>query len=107
MSQYDLVAGDSGSTLRVTIKDSVTKDAIDLTGKSVKLLFSISEGATQERTMTPLNQTTNTGQADYLFTSSDLVSAGELRGEVRLQEGLADQITTVDTFYLRIKLPMA
>lgn len=107
MPHYDLVAGDNGSTLRVTIKDSVTEELVDLTGKSVTVLFSINGGTTQERSMTMLNQASNKGQADYLFTAADLTTSGELKGEVRLQEGLADQVTTVDTFYLRIKAPLA
>lgn len=107
MPNYDLVAGDGGSKLRVTITDSKTNELIDLTGKTIKVRYAINGGATQERVMTALNQTTNKGQAEYQFATADLTAGGELKAEVRLQAGLADQLTTVDTFHLNIKSPLA
>lgn len=107
MATYDLVAGDGGTTLRVTIKDNLTQELIDLTGKTVKLRYSVNGATLQTRDMTALNQTTSKGQAEYLFLAADLSTAGELKGEVRLQHGLGDQLTTVDTFHLNIKSPLA
>lgn len=107
MSNYDLVVGDGGSTLRVTIKDHVSGELIDLTGKTVQVRYAINGGTVQQRTMTALNQATSTGQAEYQFQTSDLTVSGELKGEVRLQAGLSDQLTTVDTFHLAIKAPIA
>lgn len=104
---YDLVSGDGGSKLRVTITDSASGELIDLTGKTVKLRYSLNGGTTQQRDMTLLNQTTSKGQAEYQFLAADLTAAGELNGEVRLQAGLSDQLTTVDTFHLSIKAPLA
>lgn len=107
MPGYDLVAGDGGSTLRVTIKDHVTGELIDLTGKTIKVRYAVNGGTLQERTMTALNQTTSKGQAEYQFLTTDVTAAGELKGEVRLQAGLSDQLTTVDTFHLAIKSPLS
>lgn len=107
MANYDLVAGDGGSRLRVTITDQQTGEPIDLTGKTIKVRYAINAGTTQERSMTALNQTASKGQAEYQFLSSDLSASGEMKGEVRLQPGLSDQLTTVDMFHLAIKAPLA
>lgn len=107
MANCDLVAGDGGIKLRVTIRDSETNDLLDLSGKTVKVRYAINGGVLQERSMTVMNQASNKGQAEYQFLTSDVTVAGELRGEFRLQAGLADQLTTVDTFYLSIKAPLA
>lgn len=106
MPNYELVAGDGGSKLHVTIRDSVTDELVDLTGKTVKARYALNGGATVEKTMTALNQTTNKGEAEYQFATGDLTAGGELKGEVRLQAGLSDQLTTVDSFHLAVKAPL-
>lgn len=106
MANYDLVAGDGGSKLRVTIRDSQSGELIDLTGKTIKVRYAINGGVLQQRDMTALNQTTSKGQAEYQFLAADLTAGGEMKGEVRLQAGLYDQLTTVDTFHLAIKAPL-
>lgn len=107
MPNYELVARDGGSTIHATITDSVTKEPIDLTGKTVQVRYSLNGGATVERSMTVLNQATNKGEAEYRFLTNDLMVGGTLAGEVRLQAGLSDQLTTVDTFFLSVKEPLA
>lgn len=107
MANYDLVAGDGGSKLLVTITDSTTEELIDLTGKTITVRYAINGGTLQQRDMTALNQTTSKGEAEYQFAAVDLTAGGELKGEVRLQAGLSDQLTTVDTFHLKIKTPMS
>lgn len=106
MPSYELVAGDRGSKEHVTIRDSVTKALIDLTGKTVQIRFSLNGGTTVQQTMTVLNQTTNRGEAEYLYTAAELAAGGELRGEVRLDPGGAGQLTTVDTFHHQVKAPL-
>ena len=107
MSSYDFVAGDGGWILRVTIRDKDSKQKVDLTGKTVKVRWSLSGGATVQRDMVLRNQTTNPGEADYSFLTSDIPSDGELIGEVRINAGLSDQLTTVNVFHLsgRAALP--
>jgi hypothetical protein len=106
MANYELVVGDGGSKLGVTILDSVTKEPIDLTGKSVTARYAINGGATIQKTMTALDQVSFKGQAFYQFQPADLSAGGTLEGEVRLQAGLSDQLTTVDTFHIAIKAPL-
>lgn len=102
-TSVELVAGDRGSVLRVTVTDQAGT-AVDLTGKAVQLRYTIGPGELQIKTMTVLNQTTNKGQADYQFAAADL-SDGILEGEVRLNDGQPDQLTSVDKFYLPIRAP--
>lgn len=106
MANYELVAGDGGSTLRVSILDSLTDEAVDLTGKTAQLRYAINGVATVEKSMTVLDQTANKGKAEYRFLAADLTEGGTLAGEVRLQDGLVDQLTTVDTFHIAIKAPL-
>lgn len=105
MAQYDLVAGDGGSLIHVTVLDSETDERIDLTGKTIQLRYAINGGETVQKTMTALDQTAHKGEATYLFTSGDL-TAGAMIGEVRLQAGQVDQLTTVDRFYLGVRAPL-
>ncbi len=106
MAHAELVAGDGGSKLVVTILNSVTKETFDLTGKTVQLRYAVNGGATVEKTMTPRNQATHRGQAEYQFLTTDLTVGGTLKGEARLQDGQSDQLTTVDEFFLTIKEPL-
>lgn len=105
MAHYELVAGDGGSTFHATIKDSETEELVDLSGKTVQLRFAINGAPTVLKTMTLLDQVSRKGEATYQFASGDL-TAGAMTGEVRLQAGLSDQLTTVDSFYLTIKAPL-
>ena len=106
MSKYDLVAGDGGSVLHATVRDNVTHALVDLSAKTVKVRYSLNGAAVVEKTMTARNQATNKGEADYQFLPADLTAAGELIGEICLQKGLSDQLTTVDTFLLVVRSPL-
>jgi hypothetical protein len=97
----DLVAGDRGSVLVVTVKDHETEAAIDLTGKSIKLRYKINGGTLATKTMTAQIPET-LGKASYQFLSTDL-TAGDFEGEVRLQDGLSDQLTSVQTFHRSVR----
>lgn len=99
MAHIDIMAGDGGTKLRVTIREAETEAALDLTGKTVQLRWSVNGGAVVTKSMTVLNQATNKGQAEYQFLTTDLTIGGELRGEARLQAGLSDQLTTVERFH--------
>lgn len=98
---YHLVAGDAGSKLVVTCKDSETLVAVNLTGKTVKLRYTLDGGAVQVKTMTIQNPAT-AGKAEYQFGASDL-TAGTLTGEVRINEGQDDQVTSVDVLVLSVR----
>lgn len=68
--------------------------------------YTLNGGSTEQRAMSLLNQVTQRGQAQYQFTPADLPAAGVIVGEVRLQAGLSDQLTTVDQFYLAVRAPL-
>ncbi len=99
---YDLVAGD-GTKITLTFVDRVTQQPIDLTGKTAKLRYKINGGALQSRTMTPLNQTTNKGQAEYVLQAADLTASGQMVGEGRVNDGEADQLTSIETFTREVR----
>jgi|CXWL01.1.fsa_nt_gi hypothetical protein len=105
-NHYDLVAGDKATLLRVTVQDAATNAPIDLTGKTVQLRYSLNAGGTVEKSMTLRNQVSFPGQAEYTFLAADLTTGGTLIGEVRLQDGLSDQLTSVDQFHLSVKMPL-
>jgi len=103
MPKGALVVGDGGGVLRVKVTDSETAEALDLTGKTVTLRYSLNGGATVTKTMTALNQTTRKGWAEYQFATTDLTAAGDLEGETRLNEGQADQLTCDTTFHIPVR----
>lgn len=106
MPQGGLVAGDGGSLLRVRLLDNETKEPIDLTGRSVTLRYSLGGGATVEKAMTVLDQTTQKGWATYQFAVADLPSAGELKYEARINDGQPDQLTSDRLLTLQVRAPL-
>lgn len=106
MAHVDIKAGDGGVKVVATIHDSATGRPMDLTGKTAQLRYAVNGGATVEKSMALRNQTSFPGQVEYQFLTTDLTAAGELIGEVRLQDGLSDQLTTVDEFRLMIGAPL-
>ncbi len=100
----DLVVGDRGKLVR-TIRNAADDSLFDLTGKTVTLKYKINGGALQSKAMTVQNPGTN-GRAEYQFAANDL-TAGELEGEIVIQEGLADQLTTLSTFHIPIRARLA
>jgi hypothetical protein len=106
MPKNGLVAGDGGSIVKVHILDSETEAAIDLTGKTVKLRYSLNGAAAVTKTMTALDQTNFKGWAQYQFLTTDLTAAGDLEGETRLNDGLSDQLTSDSTFHIAVRGPL-
>lgn len=102
---YELVAGDGGTTLRVTVVDSATSDPVDLTGKTVKLRYSLNGAASVEKTMTAMDQTASKGKANYLFLTTDVIVGGTIKAEIVLNKGASTQLTSVDTFHIKVKDP--
>jgi hypothetical protein len=101
----DLIAGDRGSKLVVTCKDSETGAVLDLTSKTIQLRYQINGGTLVTKTMTAQSPAAS-GNAEYQFAAADLV-AGTMVLEVRLQNGLADQLTSVDKSRLTVGAPLA
>lgn len=103
----DLVAGDGASVLRVTVRDSQSHEPVDLTGKAVILRYKLAGSAVVEKTMTVLDQVNAPGQAEYAFAVADLPTAGTLEYEVRLNDGQASQLTSIDTGQLAVRGELA
>jgi len=103
----ELVAGDAASVLRVTVQDGETRDPIDLTGKAVTLRYKLNGGPLVTKTMAPLDQTSNRGQAEYEFEAADLTAAGVLEYEVRLDHGTSNQLTSVAVQQLTVRAPLS
>jgi hypothetical protein len=99
----DLVAGDGASVLRVTVRDSQSQEPVDLTGKAVMLRYKLAGGAIVEKTMTVLDQANAPGQAEYAFAVADLPTPGSLEYEIRLNDGLASQLTSIETGQLAVR----
>lgn len=102
---YDLVAGDSGSKIRSRCRDNQTKAVLDLTGKTVHLRYKLNDGALVIKTMTVLDPGT-LGEAEYQFGVSDL-SAGVLQGEIQIQPGAADQLTSLLPFSRKVRAALS
>lgn len=103
MAKGGFVAGDGGSVLKVHIVDAETGEAIDLTGKTAQLRYTLNGGALVTKTMTILNQSTARGWAEYQFSTTDLTEAGDLECETRLNAGQSDQLTSDSTFHLPVR----
>lgn len=105
-SATDLVAGDTGTLLRVPITNRQDESAIDLTGAVVTLYWRIDGGSLQTRTMTV--QTPADGIAEYQFATGDLVLAagatyGTLRAEVEVTDAGGKKLTGLDPIALTIR----
>ena len=102
---FDFVQLDTGSTLRVTCKDSDTGNVIDLTGATLTLRYKIGSADKVEKTMT-LESPNTAGIATYKFLASEL-SNGDLVGEVTIKDSGGLDITSVDNLVLPIKKRIA
>jgi len=99
------VAGDRGAKIVAVCADNDTGIVIDLTGKTAQLRYKINEGTLVTKTMTVQSPGTG-GKAEYQFDSADL-TAGTMEAEVRIQSGLADQITSLNPLYVSIRAALS
>ena len=96
----ELVEGDTGSVLQLNFTDSSGK-ALDLTGASVNLFWSISNGAPQTRPMAIANDPT-TGVATYQFQPGDL-TVGNMVGEGKIVQSDNTVLSQTVTFSVPIR----
>lgn len=101
MHTVEYVAGDTGSKLVATCRDSETKALIALTGATVRVKYRVDGGALQTKAMTILVPATN-GKAEYLFLGGELV-AGVMRGEIEITDGAGKVITSLEPFLIKIR----
>lgn len=94
-TQYDFVAGDTGSTLIVELKNKQTKEPIDLTNRTARLKFKIDSGAVETRLMA-IDSPATSGVVRYTFQTGELV-AGKMQSVVTITEtSTSAVVTTLD-----------
>ena len=97
---YDLVTGDTGSKLIVTITDSDTGAVVDLTSCTVRFRWEDATGAIATRTAaipTPAN-----GKAEYQFAAGEII-APEMRIEVEVTDGTGAVVTGTELIKLSVR----
>lgn len=102
---YDFVSGDTGSKLRVTIIDSETSVAINLTGATVSLKWMDQGGVLKTKTMSLVAPYTN-GIAEYQFAAGELF-APKMRFEVSVVDIGGKEITGLDLIEIVVREQMA
>ena len=103
MPKYNAVHLDTGTTLKVTIKDNQTNATPSTTLSSAVLRFS-ADGKTRERTMTV--DSASLWKASYQFTKDDLALAagdGIIQYEVKCTDSNSKEFTTLDRTTLRVR----
>jgi hypothetical protein len=97
---YDLVTGDTGSKLVVTITDSDTGAAVDLTSCTVRFRWADAAGAIVNRTATILNPAN--GKAEYQFAAGEII-APEMQIEVEVTDGTGAVVTGTELIKLTVR----
>lgn len=105
MPPYEVVAGDTGTILKVVIKNDQDKVVVNLTGCTVRLKYRIDGGSLVTKTMTVTDAAK--GEAQYKFVASELTAAAAgkstLRGEVEVMDGGGEVVTQLVPMNLLIR----
>lgn len=104
MPDYQLVAGDTGSLLRVTCTNDDDGAAIDLTGATVALRWKDAAGTLVSRTMSAVAPATQ-GIAEYQFAATELI-APTMSFEVQIARS-GGNVRSLDPFDLLVRTPFA
>jgi hypothetical protein len=94
---YDLVTGDTGSTLRVTCFDGDTGNPINLTGATVRLNI---VGATPGKLMTIISALD--GTVEYKFLA-DEIAGSFMSMEVEITDSQGSILTCLDPITLDVR----
>jgi len=97
---YDLVTGDTGSKLIVTIMDSDSGTVVDLTSCTVRFRWENETGEIVNRTATiptPAN-----GKAEYLFSAGEII-APRMKIEVEVTDGTSLVVTGTNLIELSVR----
>lgn len=98
---YELVAGDSGAELIVSLVDKTTGGALDLSGKTITLKYSLANASVQTRPMT-IVEPPESGQCRYVWQAADLTTHGNIEAEVYVNDAQTG-LTTVEAFQLNVR----
>lgn len=96
---YDLVTGDTGSSLVVNIKDTASA-VVNLTGATIKFRWEGEDGVLVERTAT-ISDAVN-GVAEYQFATNEIF-ATKMRVEVEVTDSAGKIITGTDLITLQVR----
>lgn len=96
----NLVTGDTGSILEVTVKDKTTGAVVNLTGASVRFFWRDNEGTLQNVVATVTNAAG--GVVSHQFTAGQII-APEMRVEVQVTDSLGNTTTGVDPVELVVR----
>ena len=100
MADYDFRAGDTGSKLRVTCKDSVTGVAIPLTGATVNLQWRKADGTLASVTMTVTDAPN--GVAEYQFLTGELFAPG-MDFSVKVIDSGGKELKNINTVHKTVR----
>lgn len=103
---YDLVAGDTGSALTVTLRNNSDQSLVDLTSCTAALNWLSAAGAVQTRAMTVVGSPT-LGVVNYAFILGTDLEAGTMDFEVRVSNALGRTIHTLDLIRVPVRQPIA
>lgn len=96
---YDLVTGDTGSKLVVTVADNDTGAAVDLAGSTVRFRW---EGNASMVTRTATVTNSAGGVAEYQFAAGEII-APKMKIEVEVTDGIGQVVTSTDLIELTVR----
>jgi len=100
-TKFDFVQADTASVLRVTLLNKQTRVPIDLTGSTVRLIWSIDSGPTQSRVMTLVAPFTS-GVCEYKFLAADL-TPGKMTAATEITFADTSILSQLDSFTFQVR----
>jgi hypothetical protein len=97
---FTFVEADTASVLRVTLVNKQTLGAIDLTGSTVRLIYTIDDGSTQSRVMTLV--TPLSGICEYQFVTGDL-TPGKMIANTEITFSDTTILSQLDSFTFQVR----
>jgi hypothetical protein len=98
---YDFVSGDTGSKLKVTVKDAASGAAVNLTGMTVRLKWYDPDGALVTKTMTN-DPNPALGVSEYQFDAGELY-AGTMKFEVEVTDAGGKIVSGLDLIQVSVR----
>lgn len=103
---YDLVAGDTGTAFKVTLTDAGTGAVLDLTGKTVTMVWRLNGHKRHTAQMTVQVPPTN-GVATYVPSANDFPEEGQAVVEFYVADSSgSNRVTTKQTLVLSVRNPL-
>lgn len=97
---YQLVEGDTGSKLRVTCKDNILDQPIDLTGAAVALNWKKTDGNLVSKSMTIVD--TATGLVEYQFLAAE-IEIPKMNFEIKITDSGGRVIRSLQLIHVPVR----